>query len=157
MATISICSERFHNAFIVKGSGQFLPTYAPKQKYFGHNKGMHSSQLCGCMHISFMDTSQIPTQPRNVGRNNRKGGLTKLFLMCSLDHRRLELLLGSGPQKTQCVSAQSCPILCDSMNPARFLCSWGFPGKNAGVGCHFLLQGTFPTHITCIGRQILYH
>ena len=24
---------------------------------------------------------------------------------------------------------------------ARLLCPWDFPGKNAGVGCHFLLQG----------------
>ena len=23
--------------------------------------------------------------------------------------------------------------------------SWNSPGKNAGVGCHFLLQGIFPT------------
>ena len=22
---------------------------------------------------------------------------------------------------------------------------WGFPGKSTGVGCHFLLQGIFPT------------
>ena len=29
--------------------------------------------------------------------------------------------------------------------PARFLCPWDFPGKNTGVGCHFLLQGIFPT------------
>ena len=27
---------------------------------------------------------------------------------------------------------------------ARLLCPWDFPGKNAGVGCHFL-QGIFPT------------
>ena len=27
----------------------------------------------------------------------------------------------------------------------RFLCPWGFSGKNTGVGCHFLLQGIFPT------------
>ena len=25
------------------------------------------------------------------------------------------------------------------------LCPWSFPGKNTGVGCHFLLQGIFPT------------
>ena len=25
----------------------------------------------------------------------------------------------------------------------RLLCPWGFPGKNTGVGCHFLLQGIF--------------
>ena len=24
----------------------------------------------------------------------------------------------------------------------RLLCPWDFPGKNTGVGCHFLLQGT---------------
>ena len=28
---------------------------------------------------------------------------------------------------------------------ARLLCSWDFPGKNTGVGCHFLLLGIFPT------------
>ena len=29
--------------------------------------------------------------------------------------------------------------------PARLLCPWNFSGKNTGVGCHFLLQGIFPT------------
>ena len=24
-------------------------------------------------------------------------------------------------------------------------CPWNFPGKSTGVGCHFLLQGIFPT------------
>ena len=27
----------------------------------------------------------------------------------------------------------------------RLLCAWDSPGKNTGVGCHFLLQGVFPT------------
>ena len=27
--------------------------------------------------------------------------------------------------------------------PARLLCPWNFPGKNTGVGCHFLHQGIF--------------
>ena len=26
----------------------------------------------------------------------------------------------------------------------RLLCPWDFPGKNTGVGCHFLLQGGLP-------------
>ena len=30
------------------------------------------------------------------------------------------------------------------LQPARLLCLWNFPGKNTGVGCHFLLQGIFP-------------
>ena len=32
--------------------------------------------------------------------------------------------------------AQSCLTFCDP----RLLCPWDFPGKNTGVGCHFLLQ-----------------
>ena len=42
---------------------------------------------------------------------------------------------------------KSCPTLCNPMDlePASLLCPWDFPGKNTGVGCHFLLQGLFPT------------
>ena len=29
------------------------------------------------------------------------------------------------------------------LEPAQLLCPWVFPGKNTGVGCHFLLQGIF--------------
>ena len=29
--------------------------------------------------------------------------------------------------------------------PTSYLCSRNFPGKNTGAGCHFLLQGIFPT------------
>ena len=41
---------------------------------------------------------------------------------------------------------QSCLTLCNPMDyslPGSF-CPQGFPGKNTGVGCHFLLQGIFP-------------
>ena len=31
------------------------------------------------------------------------------------------------------------------LNPARLLSPWGFSDKNTGAGCHFLLQGIFPT------------
>ena len=48
-----------------------------------------------------------------------------------------------------CVCACSIAQLSDSLRPlglqpARLLCLWDFPGKNTGVGCHFLLQGIFP-------------
>ena len=34
---------------------------------------------------------------------------------------------------------QSCPNLCPHrMYSIRLLCPWDFPGKNTGVGCHFL-------------------
>ena len=28
------------------------------------------------------------------------------------------------------------------LEPARVLCLWDFPGKNTGVGCHSLFQGS---------------
>ena len=31
------------------------------------------------------------------------------------------------------------------LQPTRLFCPWDFPGKNTGVGCHFLLQGIFST------------
>ena len=31
------------------------------------------------------------------------------------------------------------------LQPATLLCPWDALGKNTGVGCHFLLQGIFPT------------
>ena len=43
----------------------------------------------------------------------------------------------------------------------RLLCPWDFLGKSTGVGCHFLLQGIFPTQGSSPGlphcRQTLYH
>ena len=34
-----------------------------------------------------------------------------------------------------------------------FLCPWDFPGKNTGMGCHFLLQGIFPAQVSCISSD----
>ena len=31
------------------------------------------------------------------------------------------------------------------LEPASLLCPWDLPGKNTGVGCHFLFQGIFLT------------
>ena len=42
----------------------------------------------------------------------------------------------AGRQACMCV--QSCPILCNPMD-------YSLPGKNTGVGYHFLLRGIFPT------------
>ena len=62
-----------------------------------------------------------------------------------------------------CAGAQSCPTF--GLWPIRLLCLWNFLGKSTGVGCHFLLQGVFPTDglnfavsfISCIGKWILHH
>ena len=46
------------------------------------------------------------------------------------------------PAAAAAKSLQSCPILCDPIDgsPPRHLRPWDSPGKNTGVGCHFLLQ-----------------
>ena len=42
-------------------------------------------------------------------------------------------------------SVESDPLQPYGLEPAQLLCPWGSPGKNTGGGCHFLLQGLFPT------------
>ena len=63
-------------------------------------------------------------------------------------------------------SLQSCPTLCDPMDFSPPGCSvhGDSPGKNTGVGFHFLLQGiiqprarTHVSYVSCIGRRILDH
>ena len=65
---------------------------------------------------------------------------------------------------TQLISA-SFSVVSDSLEPdglwpARLLCALNSPGKNTGVGSHFLLQGIFPTQglnpSLLHYRQILY-
>ena len=62
-----------------------------------------------------------------------------------------------------CAKLLSCPTLCNPMDysPPGSSVHGDSPGKNAGVGCHSLLQGSFPTQglnpdlLHC--RQTLYH
>ena len=54
---------------------------------------------------------------------------------------------------------ESLSVVSDSLRP-HGLCPWNSPGQNTGVGCHFLLQGIFPTQGSNLGlphcRWILY-
>ena len=62
-----------------------------------------------------------------------------------------------------CVRARvcvSCSVVSDSLWshglwPTRFLCLWNSPGKNTGVGSHFLLQGIFPSQGVNLGLPVL--
>ena len=56
---------------------------------------------------------------------------------CSHEIKRY-LLLGRKVMTNLSEVAQLCLTHC-------YPCPWDFPGKNTGVGCHFLLQGIFPT------------
>ena len=56
-------------------------------------------------------------------------------------------ILSCSADGSCCLVTQLCLILLrpHGLYPTRLLCPWEFPGRNAGVGCHFLSQGTFPT------------
>ena len=55
------------------------------------------------------------------------------------------------------------PVGCTRLPPLppRLLRPWDYPGRNTGVGCHFILQEIFPTQELNPGlphrRWILYH
>ena len=52
-------------------------------------------------------------------------------------------------KKVKSEVTQSCLTVCDP----RLLRPWDSPGNNTGVGCHFLLQGNFPTQGSNLGLQ----
>ena len=58
-----------------------------------------------------------------------------------------------------CLVTQSRPALLrpHGLQPTRLLCPWVSPGKNTGVGCHFLLQGIFLTQGLNLHLLLLLH
>ena len=94
-------------------------------------------KLCVCLSLI---TLYMPTSPANA--------FHQLKLLCSTLKWSV-----------------SCSVVPDSLQPhglqpSWLLCPWDFPGKDTGVGCHFLLQGIFPTQGLNLGLlhcwQILY-
>ena len=79
---------------------------------------------------------------------------TALVLLYGKVNQLLYMYGGAGGSVTQ-----SCPTL-HGLESTRLLCAWGSPGKSTRVGCHFLLQGIFPTQELNLGllhcRQFLY-
>ena len=95
-----------------------------------------------------METFASPS--RADGRGEADRSKARVFLATDT----AQLLPGRGVHP--CVwfpgSRNSHPLTCTQalslpphgLQPTRLLCPWDFPGKNTGVGCHFLLQGIFP-------------
>ena len=96
------------------------------------------------------------------------GGLTAACVLVSGVLKPLSLLLGLRHPSTgqfsmnKVLVAQSCLTLCDLMDcsPPGSSVHGDSPGKNTGVGCHFLLRGIFPTQGPNLGflhcKWILY-
>ena len=69
-----------------------------------------------------------------------------------------------------CVCVLSCSVVSISslqpfgLYPTRLLCPWNFPGKNTGMGCYSLLQGsswprdwTLVSYVSCIAGRFFTH
>ena len=76
----------------------------------------------------------------------------RLFIVLLLSFSGLYIFVDNSPLTAAAAAAkslQSCPTLCDTTyrrhrphrrQPTRLPRPWDSPGKNTGVGCHFLLQ-----------------
>ena len=64
---------------------------------------------------------------------------TKVYHFLSLKKKNLETIYAAAAAAK---SLPSCPTLCDPIDSSLSMlpCPWDSPGKNTGVGCHFLLQ-----------------
>ena len=106
--------------------------------------------LCNPMDCS-LPHSSCPGKNTGVGRHALLQGIFPTQgLNSGLPTLRADFLPSEPPGKpihTVVVQSLSHVRLLQShgLQPTRLLCPWDFPGKNTGLGCHFLLQEIFPT------------
>ena len=86
-------------------------------------------------YCSLIQSLLVPVVPGNTSRSWSYSG--ELGSQSSNIHRvdTLTKMTAAAAAK----SLQSCPTLCDPID-GRLPSPWDSPGKNTGVGCHFLLQ-----------------
>ena len=98
------------------------------------------------------------------GISLRRRSLSQIYKRKSSSPSGVQVVLLLGSMwPVLCLVAQSCPTLWDprGCSPPGSFVQGDFPGKNTRVGCHALLQGSFPTQGSnpdlphC--RRILYH
>ena len=84
----------------------------------------------------------------------------KNIYFCFIDYAKAFDCVQRKKRKWSCSVMSDC-LWPHGLEPTRFLHPWDFPGKNTGVGCHFLLQEIFLTQGLNPGlphcRQTLYH
>ena len=100
--------------------------------------------------LAFLSFSRYFNSPPAESALDWVGNPNPKFLLCHL--------LAEWPWTYHETKSVSRSVTFDSSRPhglwpARFLCPWNSPGKNTGVGCHFLLQGSSGprdwTHASC--------
>ena len=97
-------------------------------------------------------------------KRSKKGSFKKIYIIGYVDSHEDDAwvkLPGFSHWEGVSCSGMSNSLRLHRLQPARLLCPWGSPGKNTGEGCHFFLQGIFPTQASNLGlprcRQIPYN
>ena len=109
----------------------------------GASKGLNKEQ------IKLSSSSTTPTVSKQTSDRLKKG------LWVNLSPHKEATAPGPAPSLKKDRSSEqlllfSRSFMSDSLRPhglylTRLLCPWDSPGKNTGVGCHFLLWVNFPT------------
>ena len=86
--------------------------------------------------MEFLSVSQYPGSLVRL-TDSKWNEMTKFLELQSCDDA-----IKVPPLSAAAKSLQLCLTLCDSIDgsPPRLPRPWDFPGKNTGVGCHFLLR-----------------
>ena len=79
----------------------------------------------------------------SLSLNDEKDGTRNFSFCSSLSRKYLPSSL---------VVVRACSVVPDSLRPHGLCPPWDFPGKNTGVGCHFLLQ---PSSLNKCKRHLL--
>ena len=98
-----------------------------------------------------MQADSLPAEPQGKPKNTGVASLSFLqWIFPTQESNRgllhcnwiLYQLSYQGSPAAAAKSLQSCPTLCDPhrWQPTRLPGPWDSPGKDTGVGCHFLLQ-----------------
>ena len=101
-------------------------------------------QLTQSVAVALFTIARTWKQPRCPSTDE---WIRKLWYIYTMEYFVAQLLnngtLLSHAAATAGKSLRSCPTLCDPIDgrqPTRLPHPWDSPGKNTGVGCHFLLQ-----------------
>ena len=115
-----------------------LPLLLSSPSFSSKWKAESISKMCMYQKLSSMHFHQC-------GKNkvHMHIGITR-YILCHFSDSAQELKVLTCV-KCQVTSAMADSLRSHGLQPARLLCPWDSPGKNIGVGCHALLQGTFLT------------
>ena len=143
----------------------FIDVYQAPGKSLEHSKRsvdfVELSAISRWQNLTLLLTTYLPVYHNNMSRLTwpKSKLLTPPVTNLLISQWSLSLI-----KALQVLVAQLCPTLCNPMDcsPSGSSVHEIFQARiHTGVGCHFLLQGIFPTQGPNLGllhsRQILYH